>query len=72
MKPVKEYKLGECQQTKLFFVVTGWYRPYLHLLPSEISKPYEEGETSRVFIYFQSIISFHSFSVFIIYLLEVG
>ena len=34
-----------------FFSVTGWYMPYLNLLPFVFSVQYGEGEMSRVVIF---------------------
>ena len=51
MNLVKEYKLGGRQWRKLGFIVTGWYMPYLQLLPFVISKQYGEGEISCVVIF---------------------
>ena len=42
--------MGGCQRRKLVFVVTGWYRPYLHIPPFVINEQYGEGEMSWVVI----------------------
>ena len=64
----KEYKVGGYQSRKLVFVVTGWYRPYFHLLPFDISKQYREGEMSQVVIFFFDL-SF--ICIFVLYLLFI-
>ena len=39
---IKEKYLGGFQRCRLFFVVPGWFMPYLHLLPFVNNKQYGE------------------------------
>ena len=50
---IEENELSGCQRWKFFFVIPGWFMPYLHLLPFVNNEQYGEGETSRflVFVY---------------------
>ena len=51
MDLIEENELGGCHIWKLFFVVPGWFMPYLHLLPFINNEKDEEGEMIRVVIF---------------------
>ena len=48
---IKEDDLGGCHIWKLFFVVPGWFMPYLYLPPFGNNEQYVDGEMSQVIVF---------------------